>query len=283
MYTLHSVKLTTCADIAYIDEGKGAKTLLFIHGLAGYSQVWEKNVETLKSQYRCIAVDLPGNGMSSFADYDYSISFFATCLKEFVEALKLKNLVVVGHSLGGQIAIYLTGTYPALAEGLVLVAPAGFETFNELDKNIYQSSFHFFNFFSSDENNLAKSITTSFYHYSDQADGLISNLQRLLKRYPARVYRAMIEKCIKGMLSEPVFHWLPLIQQRTLVIFGERDIFIPNRLLHPYNTRQVAETGVAQLKKGTLEMLPRSGHFVQWEKYKEVNRIIQEFMNEPKQ
>ena len=192
--------------------------------------------------------------------------------------MKLKNVYLIGHSLGGQVAIKYTALHPQNVKKLVLCAPAGFETFNGFEKNIYQSSFHFFNFFSSDENSLAKSITTSFYHYTDQADSLIATLQTILNRYPSGGFRNMIEKCIEGMLDEPVFYLLKEIKQETLVIFGERDVFIPNRLIHPYNTKHIAEEGVKQLSNARLEMLPRCGHYVQWEKYREVNDLIRDFV-----
>lgn len=279
VYPITSVPLTACKDIAYIDTQRGGKTLLFVHGLAGYHGVWTRNIDELHGEFRCIALDLPGNGFSSYGEnHDYSISFFVQCLKEFVDALQLQQVYLIGHSLGGQIAIKFTADYPHLVEQLVLCAPAGFETFTAFEKNMYQSTFHFFNFFSSDDNSLAKSITTSFYHYTGQADDLITHSLELLKRYPAGAFRKMIESCIQGMLDEPVFQLLKKIKQETLVIFGERDVFIPNRLLHPYNTRHIAEEGIAQLKNGTLELLPRSGHFVQWEKCKEVNSLIKEFI-----
>lgn len=59
----------------YIDEGEG-DTFLFIHGLATYALSWRRNIDELKKSYRCIAVDLPGNGLSDRADYPYGISFF---------------------------------------------------------------------------------------------------------------------------------------------------------------------------------------------------------------
>ena len=48
--------------IAYTDEGRGEKTIIFIHGLGSYLQAWIKNVEDLKKDYRCISIDLPGYG-----------------------------------------------------------------------------------------------------------------------------------------------------------------------------------------------------------------------------
>jgi hypothetical protein len=45
-------------EIAYIDEEKGEKTIIFVHGLESYLPAWKKNIESLKSSYSCIAIDL---------------------------------------------------------------------------------------------------------------------------------------------------------------------------------------------------------------------------------
>src|SRR5690606_31135450 len=154
-------------------------------------------------------------------------------------------------------AIQFAARYPELLHKLILVAPAGFETFTAFEKQIYQTNIHFFNFFSSDENSLAKSIMSGFYHYTCQADILIKHLQAQLKNYPPQAFRKMIEKTVEGMLNEPVFHLLSQIYTSALVIFGERDSFIPNRLIHPFNTKKIAEQGVAALPDAILEMIPR--------------------------
>src|SRR6202008_3036195 len=90
-YTVHIADLSN-ANIAYIDEGKGPKTLLFIHGLASYALCWKNNIDVLKDQYRCIAIDLPGNGLSDRKDRKYSMHFFADAVYEFIEQLGLKNV-----------------------------------------------------------------------------------------------------------------------------------------------------------------------------------------------
>lgn len=281
MFELKSIKLSNDVEVAYVEAGQRNQTLLFIHGLAGYSQIWQKNLPTLSQDFRCIAIDLPGNGCSPYQEsYEYSIRFFAATVIDFIKALNLQNVTLVGHSLGGQISIQIAANYPEIIKALVLCAPAGFETFNEMEKGFYHSSFHFFSFFSSDANSLAKSVSTSFYHYTDQADDLIENMQSLLSRYPPHAFRNMIEKCIQAMLNEPVFHLLPKIKQPTLVFFGERDVLIPNRIIHPCSTRQIAEQGMQQLLNGRLEMYAQCGHFVHWERFQEVNSTIRNFLKE---
>lgn len=277
-YTINKVQLSNGCHLAYIDEGTGPETLLFIHGLATYGFSWQKNIETLKKHYRCIAIDLPGNGFSDRGDFSYSINFFAVCIFDFIQKTGLKNVNLVGHSMGGQIAMTILLNEPTAAKKLVLCATAGFETFNTFERNIYHSSINFFDMFSSDENSLRKTIRSSFYNYPSQADEMIDELADLIKTYPSKEYHNMIEACIKGMLNEPVFDRLQQIQQPTLVMYGERDALIPNRLLHPTTTRNIAEQGIKKMPHAKLEMVSQCGHFLQWEKAETVNRLIHHFI-----
>ena len=111
-----------------------------------------------------------------------------------------------------------------------------------------------------------------------QADEMAEELAMLLRHYPLHLYRKMMEGCIWGMLHEPVFDSLHLIEQPTLVIFGEEDALIPNKILHPTTTRHIAEQGTQQIPYATLQMIAQCGHFVQWEKADEVNHHIRQFI-----
>jgi Predicted hydrolases or acyltransferases (alpha/beta hydrolase superfamily) len=279
-FPIHNIQLGNGCNITYVDEGKGPQTILFIHGLANYSMSWRKNIAALQSKFRCIAVDLPGNGFSDRGNFPYSISFFAACIYEMIERLRLNNLCIVGHSMGGQIAIRLLADHPDCAEKLVLCAPAGFETFTSFEKGMYHSAIGFFDMFSTEENSLRKSIYSSFYQQPSQGDDLIQELVDIMKAYPSRVYRNMIDACINAMLHEPVYEVLNTIQQPTLVLFGERDALIPNRLIHPVTTRQIALQGIQRLPNARLEMIERCGHFLQIEKADEVNELIASFITE---
>ena len=126
-YQTGELTLSNGCTVKYIDEGQGTETIFFIHGLANYALCWQRNIEALKANYRCIALDLPGNGLSDHGDYSYSIDFFAECAVEVIQSLQLKNVCLAGHSMGGQIAIAAALKYPTLVSRLILCAPAGFE------------------------------------------------------------------------------------------------------------------------------------------------------------
>lgn len=278
-YKTHYIRLSNDCNVAYIDEGKADTTLLMVHGLANYAGVWAKNIERLKQQYRCIAIDLPGNGYSEGGDYPYGINFFSGCVYDFMLKLNLQNVVPVGHSMGGQVLLNLVINHPAVCDKLVLCASAGFETFSQMERALYKTSIHFFDFFSTEENSLRKIVKASFYQYPEYADSMLQELVELMHRQPVSQYRKMVEACIDSMMEEPVYDQLHTIQQNVLVIYGERDALIPNRLIHHTTTKAMANQAVAKIPHARLEMLSGCGHFVQLEQPGVVNEFIREFVS----
>lgn len=278
-YTTHYSKIADDTTIAYIDEGAGDRTLLFVHGMANYAMAWKKNIDSLKNHYRCIAIDLPGNGLSDRNEHPFSIAFFAWAVVRIIENLRLTNVTIVGHSMGGQIALTSVLTYRGCADSLVLCAPAGFEVFSALDKSLYANTRHMFEFMTSDEQTLRQTIESSFYRQPRQGDGMVKELVALMKTYRMNYYRRMIDACITSMMNEPVYDSLNLVDTPALVIFGAKDALIPNKMLHHSTTEKVAADGVKRLRNATLLMLPDAGHFVQWEKADEVNAAIHKYLS----
>ncbi|MCB0699577.1 MAG: alpha/beta hydrolase [Chitinophagales bacterium] len=277
-FRINKLQLDNGCNVAYIDEGSGKETLLFIHGLATYANSWRMNIDDLKQHHRCIAIDLPGNGYSDKGDYPYGIGFFAESVYEFIQKLKLDKIIVIGHSMGGQVSIKLITDHPDVCKKLILCAPAGFETFNGIERALYEGSVHFFDFFSTEENSLRKVIKSSFYKYPPMVEEMLQELVDLMKDQSISHYRKMIEACIKGMLSEEVFDKLSTIQQPTLVLFGERDALIPNRLIHPISTKRLAERGAAEIPNSKLVVIDHCGHFLQIEKAEFANSLMSEFI-----
>jgi pimeloyl-ACP methyl ester carboxylesterase len=276
-YKMHSAELGHCR-VAYIDEGTGEQTIIFIHGLANYAGVWKKNIDQLKQQHRCIAIDLPGNGYSDPGDHAYGMGFFADVVYQLIMKLKLGSVCVAGHSMGGQIAMTLALKYPEVVSKLVLCAPAGFEEFSSFERSVYRNTIHLFDMFSSEENSLRKTLQISFYLLPEEARPMIEELVALQRRYPAKKYRAMVEACIDSMLEEPVVDRLHEIKQPTLIIYGERDALIPNKMIHPVSTKHLAEKAAAKFPNAELHMIAKCGHFVHWEDAGDVNYYIKRFV-----
>ena len=113
------------ARIHYLDEGTGP-TLLLIHGLAGQMHHFTYSLmERLKGSYRVVILDRPGNGYSTRPPRaSAAIAAQARTVARFAKALGLERPLVVGHSLGGAIALSLALNHPDALSGLALIAPA---------------------------------------------------------------------------------------------------------------------------------------------------------------
>jgi len=111
-------------SIRYVQQGSGP-VLLLIHGMAGALDTWRSVVEPLARHATVLAVDLPGHGSSSPGGGDYSLGSLATFLRDVLLALGHERVTLVGHSLGGGIAMQFSYQFPEMTERLVLVSSGG--------------------------------------------------------------------------------------------------------------------------------------------------------------
>lgn len=111
-------------SVTYAEAGQGP-VLLLIHGMGGTFENWQEVIEPLGRHHTVIAPDLPGHGASAPGSGDYSIGALAAGLRDLLLALGQERATVVGHSLGGGIAMQLAYQFPEMAERLVLVASGG--------------------------------------------------------------------------------------------------------------------------------------------------------------
>jgi pimeloyl-ACP methyl ester carboxylesterase len=112
------------ARIHYLDEGTGP-TLLLIHGLAGQMHNFTYSLlGKLQQDFRVVILDRPGSGYSTRPSEAMApIRAQARTISRFCQALRLKRPLVVGHSLGGAIALALALNHPEQVAGLALLAP----------------------------------------------------------------------------------------------------------------------------------------------------------------
>ncbi len=115
---LHDIRLH------YDEQGAAGSAVVFIHGWASSSRMWAPQLEALASRHRCLALDLPGHGMSSKPPLRwYSLANFVSMTHGFVRGLDAQEVSLVGHSLGGTIALEFALRYPRQVRSLVLVNP----------------------------------------------------------------------------------------------------------------------------------------------------------------
>ncbi|MCW2651550.1 MAG: hypothetical protein QOE41_1379 [Mycobacterium sp.] len=110
--------------IAYRDAGEG-EVLLLIHGMAGSSATWRAVMPQLSKKFRVVAPDLLGHGESAKPRGDYSLGAFAVWLRDFLDELGISQATVVGHSLGGGVAMQFVYQHPDYCQRLILISSGG--------------------------------------------------------------------------------------------------------------------------------------------------------------
>src|SRR5262245_56906260 len=111
--------------ISFVAAGSGDREVLFIHGFGADRSTWTFTLRTIANGARVVAVDLPGHGRSSTDVGSGEIPFLADVILAFMDAAGLAGPHIVGHSLGGAIALDLATREPVRVSGLSLIAPAG--------------------------------------------------------------------------------------------------------------------------------------------------------------
>ena len=111
-------------DVSYRMAGEGP-TILLIHGIAGSSTTWRAVMPALAEHYTVIAPDLLGHGQSAKPRGDYSLGAYASGIRDLLAVLGEERVTLVGHSLGGGVAMQFAYQFPEWAERLVLVASGG--------------------------------------------------------------------------------------------------------------------------------------------------------------
>lgn len=266
--------------IAYIDEGEGDKIILFLHGLGSYIPAWKFIIKELKKYFRCIAIDLPGFGKSDKKIHSGSMEFYAGVVYRLIHSIGIDKVSLVGHSMGGQIAINCVLNFPKLIDKLILIAPAGFERFSKEEIQIIKNITKPENFLTTDRKQIKSNYELSFYKFPEEAQFLIEDRIKISEDYEFYKYCVAISNSIAAMIEQPIFEQLKNINQKTLVIFGKNDSLIPNKYLHKTTTEEIAKEGTAQISSAELKLLSDCGHYVQIEKHKEAIEAIKNFLED---
>jgi pimeloyl-ACP methyl ester carboxylesterase len=111
-------------EVGYLGAGEGP-VLLLVHGMAGTCENWREVIEPLAQHHTVIAPDLPGHGLSAGGPGDYSLGNLASGLRDLLLVLGHERATLVGHSLGGGIAMQFAYQFPEMVERLALVSSGG--------------------------------------------------------------------------------------------------------------------------------------------------------------
>ncbi|MDQ0206215.1 alpha/beta fold hydrolase [Alkalicoccobacillus murimartini] len=252
-------------------EGKECKgTLLFIHGFLSSSFSFRKLIASLPSNYEFVCLDLPGFGLSGKQKtFCYEFKSYAQLVSELITLYHLKNVTIVGHSMGAQVALYTAKQSPELVDSLVLLSASAY--LHQVKKIYFYASYLPFvapilhKWGSSTD--CRSYIEQIMYKKEQVTDEMVSQYGRPLK--DKAFYESII--CLirqrEGDMSSTDIHQ---IQHRCLIIWGEQDSLIP--VSSAYKLQQ-------DLPNASLIVLPHTGHLVPEEQPKKTARLIRRFLS----
>jgi pimeloyl-ACP methyl ester carboxylesterase len=263
----------------YMDIGdKNAQNVIvLLHGknFAGY--YWQRVAsDLLKKKYRVIMPDQIGFGKSSKPDYyQYSFGQLALNTKLLMDSLNVEKFDVVGHSMGGMLAVTFAANYNESVNKLILVNPIGLEDYSQYVQ------FKDVNFFYKNELNttLEKAIGYQKKNYYDgkwskEYEALLMPLKGMLAGKDWKTVAWNNALTYGPIFSENVVDRFSQIKNETFLIIGTRDTTGPgrgwlkagvNRKLGEYN--KLGKNANKLIKGSTLFELPGLGHMPQFEDY----------------
>jgi len=114
--------------INFFQQGRGDTTLLFLHGWCIDGTYWKNQLEYFSKSYSVFAIDLPGFGKSKAERTQWTVEEYANDVTAFMDAMHLKNVVLIGHSMAGEIMLQI-----ALTNNSRIVGMVGVDNFKSID------------------------------------------------------------------------------------------------------------------------------------------------------
>jgi len=251
----------------FAPEGPATSPVILIHGFAEDGSIWDHQAAYLKNTHRLIIPDLPGSGRSSPLSGDTSMEALAGAVKAVLEAEKVKDGIMIGHSMGGYVTLAFAGLFPGMLKAFGLFHSTAYADSEEkkaarrkgmdfIRKNgaaafIKQSTPNLFS--ETSRNQHPEWVTTLTDRYAGfHPDSLI------------RYYEAMIQRPDRT-------HVLQQFTGPVLFIMGEQDGAVP--LITSLQQSHVPAMSY-------IHILENSGHMGMMEETSRANLFLEEFLND---
>jgi pimeloyl-ACP methyl ester carboxylesterase len=200
-------------DINYDVKGEG-KSILLLHGWGCSVKTMSRIADNLGENFKVYNLDLPGFGMSDEPERPFSVKDFAETVKVFMEKLNIDNPILIGHSLGGRISIYLESMVDV--KKIILVASAGIK--DEKSKEQLKKE------------QMAKGVKRILQKVlGNKSEKIIDMLRNKVGTEDYKNSSKMMKETLKLVVNEDLRFLLKGFETETLLIWGENDTATPLR------------------------------------------------------
>ena len=236
----------------FIDNQKEFNTIV-LPGFLQTAKSYEVMFQTISKYTNIYFIELPGFGITKALDKVVNLDYYVIYLNDFINTLKIKNVILVGHSFGGRVISKYEAIYH-FAKSIILISPAGIK-----NKSI-KTKFKILKY------KLYKKVLKILH--------LKNKYQELIKNSGSSDYKLLDEiskQTFNNIIKEDTKKYLKKINIPTLLIWGKLDK--TNYLTNGFKTNKL-------IKNSSLIIIEDAGHFPHLEKQVLVNNILDEFYKE---
>lgn len=234
--------------------GQGEPTVFLVHGWTCNEEVWTAQVPTLAQHYRVVTLDLPGHGESDAPqDGKFSIDLFARSVEAVRAEVGAEHIVVIGHSMGGPVAIRYAQIHPERTAGIVLVDGVTGANLRSMDINPAQ-------FAGPDGMKVREAMIRAMFR-SKPPQETQETIVKMMLAAPEQTAVGAMDALLAWMKDDP-----GIFDEPTLAIYADHS---PNAT--PGYLR-------AHFKHVEITDIPGTDHFLMFEKPAELNKLLLAFM-----
>jgi pimeloyl-ACP methyl ester carboxylesterase len=246
--------------VHYEVVGRRGQPILFLHSWLGSWRYWLPTMDAISDRYRSYALDFWGFGDSDRHESAFSLSEYSTMLRDFMDTLGLSRVALVGHGLGGMVAIRAAAEYPDRFIKIATVAtPVNGSSLQQIVKPGALSRI----FGRANASNLwTRQLRQMSVDYPQILDEIVEDTDSLSEVVVKRVLDSVLETDLRGDLAK--------LEMPLLAVFGEKDSIVGVE-----SSRYMREDH-AHLQQ--VVKLPKSSHFPFLDQPNVFNRMLTDYM-----
>ena len=235
-------------------------TILLLHGLGGSADRWTKIIPALSSKYRLIIPDIIGFGYSEKPHVEYTVDFFIDFLKKFLDILNISDLIIIGSSFGGLLALEYAIKYNYMVKKLVLVSPAGMMRYVSPTLKHYISAALYPTF-----ENVLRAYKEMVY---DSTTATEESILDFINRMNLENSKYAFMSTLMGFNDHPNLNDRLKIDLPTLIVWRRYDKLIPVRYAKKF-----------KIPNSRIVILDHCGHYPHQEKTEIFTKTVMKFLD----
>lgn len=263
-------------NIRYWEAGSNGKPVILLHGAGGGVEIWSFNIQELANYYRVYAFDMVGTGLSDKPNASYSVDYQAEFLRSFMDAVDINRASLIGHSMGGSIALKFALKSPERVDKLVLISSFGLGKEINFADRLLATFPAIVNLVPPSRIGTKLVLSPCVYEPQSLPQEWIELGCQFFKLPGARKALISLIKTnlnfwgVRPEVFEPIVDRLNHIIAPTLIFWGKQDKILP--VDHAYLAK-------AKIPNAKLYVFDRCGHWAQVEYSQKFHRLAWEFLS----